>query len=171
MRRGFVLKTCCFLVVCCGVKGRLTAFELTKNRPGDSCDVLIVGVWWWLTYYIMVSISLDGLFNGVHIYILVGGWPTPSEKYECQMGVYDSHRLWEITFMLQTTTQYILYIYMLYYICHTMYAQCRTGCLEEISGWMQLQKQLLPRAPKVCQSTGWPIWPPFFGKSLIPKNW
>ena len=60
-------------MVCCGVKGRLTAFELTKNRPGDSCDVLIVGVWWWLTYYIMVSISLDGFFNGVHIYILVGG--------------------------------------------------------------------------------------------------
>ena len=144
MRRGFVLKTCCFLVVCCGVKGRLTAFELTKNRPGDSCDVLIVGVWWWLTYYIMVSISLDGFFNGVHIY--TGWWLTyPSEKYECQMGVYDSHRLWEITFMLQTTTQYILYICYIIYVIQCMHSagldalkkflgecSCKNSCSQEL---------------------------------------
>ena len=45
-----------------------------------------LGIYWdWV--YIMVSISLDGLYNGLYIYILVGGIPTPLKNMSSSVGM------------------------------------------------------------------------------------
>ena len=94
-----------------------TEFLANINAVPPGWDMAQNGKWvysWNYPLDLLNSVRSQGLpasIGYIYIYVLVGGWPTPSEKYDFVSWDDAIPNIWKIIkFMFQTTNQHI-YIY------------------------------------------------------------